>query len=263
MTRQNACSFAVLGPVEPSGALPGPLLAPRRAGLGRHNLRHQDPGAQVAVVGRDRSPTRRPHRSPCRGGAVRRLFRTIMTTAVDDGLLRSNPVSIKGAAAEDHHARPVPPPMMWPDSPTRSSPDSAPSSGQRRPRHSATASSPRCVAAMSTSRDRPSGSSEPWPSHHRPAVVAGPPARRRWQRSPVADGHRRRPRRLLGREGHRHCQSPTGCRDRGRGRQRLRTRTMAPRHHLHARTTRPAPRRHHLATLTASGDASNARLMNR
>jgi len=39
---------------------------------------------------------------------VYRLFRTIMSTAVEDGLLRSNPVSIKGAAAEEHHARPVP-----------------------------------------------------------------------------------------------------------------------------------------------------------
>ena len=29
-----------------------------------------------------------------------------MSTAVDDGLLRSNPVAIKGAAAEEHHARP-------------------------------------------------------------------------------------------------------------------------------------------------------------
>jgi hypothetical protein len=38
---------------------------------------------------------------------VYRLFRTIMSTAVDDGLLRSNPVSIKGAAAEERHARPV------------------------------------------------------------------------------------------------------------------------------------------------------------
>ena len=35
---------------------------------------------------------------------VYRLFRTIMSTAVDDGLLRSNPVSIKGAAVEEHHA---------------------------------------------------------------------------------------------------------------------------------------------------------------
>ena len=39
---------------------------------------------------------------------VYRLFRTIMSAAVDDGLLRSNPVSIKGAAVEEHHARPVP-----------------------------------------------------------------------------------------------------------------------------------------------------------
>ena len=39
---------------------------------------------------------------------VYRMFRTIMSTAVDDGLLRSNPVSIKGAAVEEHHARPVP-----------------------------------------------------------------------------------------------------------------------------------------------------------
>ena len=37
-----------------------------------------------------------------------RLFRTIMTTAVDDGLLRTNPVAIKGAAVEEHHARLVP-----------------------------------------------------------------------------------------------------------------------------------------------------------
>ena len=47
-------------------------------------------------------------RSPNTVAKVYRLFRTIMSTAVDDGLLRSNPVSIKGAAAEEHHARPVP-----------------------------------------------------------------------------------------------------------------------------------------------------------
>ena len=39
---------------------------------------------------------------------VYRLLRTIMSTAVDDGLLRSNPISIKGAAVEEHTPRPVP-----------------------------------------------------------------------------------------------------------------------------------------------------------
>jgi len=38
---------------------------------------------------------------------VYRLFRTIMSTAVDDGLLRSNPVSIRGAAVERAHERPL------------------------------------------------------------------------------------------------------------------------------------------------------------
>ena len=39
---------------------------------------------------------------------VYRLFRTIMTSAVEDGLLRSNPVSIKGAAREEVHELPIP-----------------------------------------------------------------------------------------------------------------------------------------------------------
>lgn len=39
--------------------------------------------------------------SPNTVAKVYRLFRTIMTTAVDDGLLRTNPVGIRGAAAED------------------------------------------------------------------------------------------------------------------------------------------------------------------
>ena len=38
---------------------------------------------------------------------VYRLFRTIMSTAVEDGLLRTNPVAIKGAAIEAHHERPA------------------------------------------------------------------------------------------------------------------------------------------------------------
>ena len=50
----------------------------------------------------------RAGRSPNTVAKVYRLFGTIMATAVDDGLLRSNPVAIKGAAAEEHHARPVP-----------------------------------------------------------------------------------------------------------------------------------------------------------
>jgi integrase len=41
-----------------------------------------------------------------------RLFRTIMTTAVDDGLLLNNPVRFKGASAERIVERPL---LMWPD----------------------------------------------------------------------------------------------------------------------------------------------------
>ena len=41
---------------------------------------------------------------------IYRLFRTMMSTAVDDGLLKSNPVSIKGAAAERSHERPA---LTW------------------------------------------------------------------------------------------------------------------------------------------------------
>lgn len=37
---------------------------------------------------------------------VYRLFRTIMETAVEDGLIRSNPVKLKGAATEKVHRRP-------------------------------------------------------------------------------------------------------------------------------------------------------------
>ena len=43
---------------------------------------------------------------------VYRLFRTIMATAVDDGLLRSNPVNIKGAAVERSVERPL---LDWDD----------------------------------------------------------------------------------------------------------------------------------------------------
>lgn len=38
---------------------------------------------------------------------IYRLFRTIMSTAVEDGLLRPNPVAIKGAAREERHDRPA------------------------------------------------------------------------------------------------------------------------------------------------------------
>lgn len=43
---------------------------------------------------------------------VYRLFRTIMGTAVEDGLLRSNPVAIKGAASERIAERPL---LTWDD----------------------------------------------------------------------------------------------------------------------------------------------------
>lgn len=41
-----------------------------------------------------------------------RLFRTIMTTAVDDALIRVNPIAIKGAATERIAERPL---LDWPD----------------------------------------------------------------------------------------------------------------------------------------------------
>jgi integrase len=41
---------------------------------------------------------------------IYRLFRTILATAVDDGLLKGNPVSIKGAAVERSHERPA---LTW------------------------------------------------------------------------------------------------------------------------------------------------------
>lgn len=43
---------------------------------------------------------------------VYRMFRTIMATAVEDGLLRSNPVAIRGAAAEQIAERPL---LDWDD----------------------------------------------------------------------------------------------------------------------------------------------------
>jgi integrase len=65
---------------------------------------------------RDISPTavrswharlHKTHLAPNTVAKAYRLFRTIMSTGVDDGLLRVNPVSIKGAAVEEHHERPA------------------------------------------------------------------------------------------------------------------------------------------------------------
>lgn len=50
--------------------------------------------------------------SPNTTAKVYRLFRTIMSTAVDDGLLRTNPVGIKGAAVEHSIERPL---LTWDD----------------------------------------------------------------------------------------------------------------------------------------------------
>jgi integrase len=50
--------------------------------------------------------------SPNTAAKVYRMFRTIMSTAVDDGLIRSNPVGIKGAAAESTVERPM---LTWDD----------------------------------------------------------------------------------------------------------------------------------------------------
>jgi len=51
-------------------------------------------------------------RSPNTVAKVYRLFRTMMDTAVDDGLIRMNPVHIKGAAAERTPERPE---LNWDD----------------------------------------------------------------------------------------------------------------------------------------------------
>ena len=48
--------------------------------------------------------------SPNTTAKVYRMFRTLMSTAVDDGLIRSNPVGIKGAAAESTIERPM---LSW------------------------------------------------------------------------------------------------------------------------------------------------------
>jgi integrase len=50
--------------------------------------------------------------SPNTVAKVYRMFRTIMLTAVDDGMLRANPVSIKGAAVEAMVERPL---LTWED----------------------------------------------------------------------------------------------------------------------------------------------------
>ena len=50
--------------------------------------------------------------NPTTTAKVYRLFRTIMSTAVEDGLLRSNPVSIRGAAVERSAQRPL---LTWDD----------------------------------------------------------------------------------------------------------------------------------------------------
>ena len=58
----------------------------------------------------------------------------------------------------------------------------------------------------------------------------------RVQQPSVARGHRRRSRRLLGKQGRRHRARPARPRRRGGSRHRLRARTVATRHHVH-----PAP----------------------
>ncbi len=112
--------------------LPGAPLAPRQTGPGRHDLRHQSRCSGMAGNDGNRSgvrPARRPVERPSAVRAwhgrlskpglhpntvakVYRLFRTMLDTAVDDGLLRTNPVHIKGAAVERSIERPA---LDWDD----------------------------------------------------------------------------------------------------------------------------------------------------
>ncbi len=81
-----------------------------------HILATFGPVALVDIVAQD---VRRWHGRLSRSGLssntvakVYRLFRTIMATAVDDGLVRANPIAIKGAAIERIAERPL---LDWTD----------------------------------------------------------------------------------------------------------------------------------------------------
>ena len=95
-------------------------VRPRTLDTYRSQLTHILPAFARARLG-DINPhaVRRWHGDLTRAGMSRntaakvyRLFRTIMATAVDDGFIRSNPVAIKGAAAEHVIERPL---LTWSD----------------------------------------------------------------------------------------------------------------------------------------------------
>ena len=69
------------------------------------------------------------------------------------------------------------------------------------------------------------------------------------ERSPMAAGHRWRPRRLLGQQGRRSGARAARSRCRGGCRHRVRARTVATRHHVHPTSPRPAPVGHDLAAM--------------
>jgi integrase len=78
------------------------------ASFGNHELRAITPTDVRAWHGR----MTRSDLSPNTVAKVYRMFRTILSTAVDDGQLRVNPVNIKGAALEDAVERPL---LSWDD----------------------------------------------------------------------------------------------------------------------------------------------------
>ena len=78
------------------------------ASFGNHELRAITPTDVRAWHGR----MTRSDLSPNTVAKIYRMFRTILSTAVDDGQLRANPVNIKGAASEDAVERPL---LSWDD----------------------------------------------------------------------------------------------------------------------------------------------------
>jgi integrase len=78
------------------------------AQFGRAELREIKPGDVRNWHGR----LAKSGLSPNTTAKVYRMFRTIMSTAVDDGLIRSNPVAIRGAAVESTIERPL---LTWDD----------------------------------------------------------------------------------------------------------------------------------------------------
>jgi integrase len=98
--------------------LEGRPLRPRTRDVYRSQLKHMTPTFDRALLAEITAyDVRQWHGRLVKSGMHRntaakvyRLFRTIMTTAVEDGLIRVNPVSIKGAATERTAERPL---LTW------------------------------------------------------------------------------------------------------------------------------------------------------